>query len=257
MHTVAIIPARYASTRLPAKPLHLVAGQTLIQRVYTSVFQTKLFQKVIIATDHQGIFQHAQSFGADAMMTSIEHISGTDRIAECAENIDTDLIVNVQGDEPFITREPLEKLIKAFFDPVVNCASLMHCFENYRDVHNPNHVKVIVDNLSNAIYFSRSVIPYDRDGGATDTQFPTTRYYKHIGVYAFRPKMLQMFVGLPAGKLEQIERLEQLRLIENGYQIRMIQTDYQPIGIDTIDDVAIAEKRLLDFPQNSHLKEEN
>jgi len=240
MHITAIIPSRYSSTRLPNKPLRLIAGKSLIQRVYEAVLSTKLFDRIVIATDHEEIFKHALSFRAEVMMTSVAHQSGTDRIEECAKAIKTDLIVNVQGDEPFITKEPLKKLIAAFACPQVNIASMMHLFEKTDDINNPNFVKVITDKNSDAIYFSRSVIPFDRDSSGD------TAYFKHIGVYAFRPEMLALFVALPVSRLEQIEKLEQLRLIENGHKIKMVLTEYKGIGIDTIDDleraILIAEK---------------
>jgi len=238
MQIVAVIPARYASTRLPAKPLTLIAGKTLIQRVYEAVEQTALFHRVIIATDHNDIYNHCQSFKAEVKMTSPLHASGTDRMHEAVQGIEADIVVNIQGDEPFITREPLQALIDVFADANVNCASLMHIFAILEDVKNPNNVKVITDNKSNAIYFSRSPIPYNM---ANDEVV----YHKHIGVYAYRPETLDQFVRLPKGRLETIERLEQLRLLENGIDIKMVLTDYVSIGIDTPDDVLQAEKLLL------------
>jgi 3-deoxy-manno-octulosonate cytidylyltransferase (CMP-KDO synthetase) len=221
----------------------LISGKSLINRVYDAVNSTGLFDRIIVATDHVDIYNKVLSFGAEVCMTDVNHISGTDRIAECVEMIASDIdtenlvIVNVQGDEPFITREPLSALIDVFQDSHVKCASLMHEMTDKTHIGNPNFVKVIVDKNSDAIYFSRSVIPHDRDGtGAI--------YFKHVGVYAYRYNMLKTFISLPAGKLEQIEKLEQLRLIENGYPIRMVLTDYQGIGIDTIEDVKNAEEFL-------------
>jgi 3-deoxy-manno-octulosonate cytidylyltransferase (CMP-KDO synthetase) len=243
MQKLAIIPARCASTRLPAKPLYQIAGKSLIHRVYDAVRSTDLFDRVIVATDHVDIYNHVLSFGAEVCMTDVSHISGTDRVAECvdilADEIDTEnlVIVNVQGDEPFITREPLSALIDVFSGCTVKCASLMHEMTDAKDIENSNFVKVIVDKNSDAIYFSRSVIPHDRDKTGV-------RYYKHIGVYAYRYDMLKTFVNLPTSNLELVEKLEQLRLIENGYRIRMVLTEYQGIGIDTIDDVKNAEGKL-------------
>ena len=238
MHTVAIIPARYASTRLPVKPLKLIAGKTLIQRVWEATINTGLFDKVIIATDHEEIANHVRSFNAQVMMTAPDNNTGTDRIEECARSINTDLIVNVQGDEPFICREPLKKVIDAFADPQVQVASIMSLIENENDLHNPACVKVIVDKNLDAIYFSRATIPFNRD------KIDNIKYYKHFGVYAYRPEMLKTFVALPQGTLEQIEKLEQLRLLENGYKIRMVLTEYRGMGIDTPEDIRAAEEIL-------------
>jgi len=240
MHITAIIPARYASTRLPKKPLRLINGKSLIQTVYDAVVDTNLFNRIIIATDHHEIFTHVKSFNADVMMTSVEHNSGTDRIEECSRNINTDLIINVQGDEPFITKEPLEKLILATHDcSVFHAASLMTLFSKDDDVQNINFVKVVCDVNSDALYFSRSVIPCDRDKEGNVV------FYRHIGVYAYKPEILKEFVRLPQGNLEKIEKLEQLRLLENGYKIRMVLTDYNGIGIDTEDDLSFVRNAFI------------
>jgi len=235
MNIIAVIPARYASTRLPQKPLQMLAGKTLIQRVYEAVVETNLFHRVIIATDHPMIYTHCLGFQAEVKMSSIKHQSGTDRMFEALADIHYDIAVNVQGDEPFITTEPLKKLLGVFIDETVKCASLMHSFDRTTDTENPNFVKVIVDNRSDAIYFSRSVIPFNRE------HKQDIIYYKHIGVYAYRPDVLQLFVRLPKGRYEEIECLEQLRLLENGIKIRMVQTEYRGIGIDTPEDLQNAE----------------
>lgn len=241
MHITAVIPARFSSTRLPGKPLHLIAGKSLIQRVYEAVFATNLFNKVIIATDHSDIYSHAKSINAEVVMTSINHQSGTDRVEECVRNIETDLIINIQGDEPFITKEPLKSLISVFNNKNVNVASMMHILLKDSDIQNSNNVKVVVDSFSNALYFSRSAIPFFRND---DIQIIRIDYFKHIGIYAFRPEMLRKFVALPVSKLEKIEKLEQLRLLENGYKIKMVLTDYTGIGIDTPEDIEKAEQLL-------------
>jgi 3-deoxy-manno-octulosonate cytidylyltransferase (CMP-KDO synthetase) len=246
LSTIAIIPARFASVRLPAKPLRLIAGKSLIHRVYDAVQNTGLFDRVIVATDHVDIYQHVHTFHAEVVMTSIEHQSGTDRIAECVDKFKIEknsVIVNVQGDEPFISYEPLKHLIETFNDTTVECASLMHTIEDSIVIHNPNNVKVVVDNFSNAIYFSRSVIPFNRDNG---NDIDMQMYYQHIGVYAYRPELLLKFVRLPMGHLERIEKLEQLRLLENGHKIRMVLTDYTGIGIDTEDDLRVAELKIME-----------
>jgi 3-deoxy-manno-octulosonate cytidylyltransferase (CMP-KDO synthetase) len=200
------------------------------------VIKTGLFDRVIGATDHDEILGYVRSFQGEAMMTSPDHPTGTDRIEEVSRYIKTDLIVNVQGDEPFIAKKPLQDVIAAFDDPEVKIASIMAPFTE--DITNPANVKVIVDNKSDAIYFSRSVIPFNRDNAEGVV------YYKHFGVYAFRPEMLRVFVSLKPGVLEQIERLEQLRLLENGYKIRMVLTEYEGIGIDTAEDIKKAEQML-------------
>ncbi|MCL2064882.1 MAG: 3-deoxy-manno-octulosonate cytidylyltransferase [Candidatus Cloacimonetes bacterium] len=250
MHITAIIPARYASTRLPAKALRLIAGKTLIQRVFEAVFDTNLFSKVIVATDHSDIFEHVKCFHDEVMMTSIHHPSGTDRIAECSKNINTDLIINVQGDEPFISKKPLHLLINTFKNENIHIASMMTFFDNEDDLINPNFVKVVCDKNFDALYFSRAIIPYSVTGfqinnsQVSPISNQNAPYYRHIGVYAYRPQMLKTFVALPQSNLEKIEKLEQLRLLENGYKIRMVLTDYKGIGIDTVDDLERAEKIL-------------
>ncbi len=231
MKVIAVIPARYSSTRLPAKPLVDLNGKTLIMRVYEAVLSTELFDQVIVATDDQRIFSHCQSIHAEVKMTSANHHSGSDRIAEVCQTIDTDIVVNVQGDEPFISVEPLKDLIQSFDDQSVNVASLMHLLENEEDINNPNYVKVVVDELCNALYFSRSVIPYNRN---YDVSF---NYYKHIGVYAYRKNTLLDFVKMKPSLLENIEKLEQLRLLSHGISIKMILTNYKGIGIDTLEDL--------------------
>ena len=238
MHITAIIPARYGSTSLTCKPLRLIAGKSLIQRVFEATINTGLFDQVIVATDHLDIMSHLKTFGADGVMTDQNHQTGTDRIEEVARGLQTDLIINVQGDEPFICKEPLRQIISAFDDQKVQVTSIMSLFTNPPDIYDPSCVKVVVDIHNDAIYFSRSVIPFDRDN-VGDAQ-----YYKHFGVYAYRPDMLKKFVSLPAGTLEKIERLEQLRLLENGYKIRMVLTEYEGIGIDTKEDIEKAEKML-------------
>jgi len=232
MKIIAIIPARFDSTRFPGKPLAKLGNKYIIQHVYEQAKKSNLFEEVIVGTDDQRIFEAVEGFGGKVTLTSKKHKSGTDRVAEVCNKMsccnDADVIVNVQGDEPFITERPLRKLIEAFNDPEVMVASLMH--ETSADIENPNVVKVVCDENSNALNFSRI---YNSDS--------QTKNYKHIGVYAFRREALFEFVKLPEGRMEKSERLEQLRLIENGYKIRMILTDYKGIGIDTPQDLERAE----------------
>ncbi len=233
---IAVIPARYSSTRLPKKPLLLLGGVPLICRVYQAVLETGLFQDVVVATDSILIMKTIHSIDGKAVMTSEDCPSGTDRVIKAVKDIDTDLVVNVQGDEPFIGREELLSLISAFDDEDVNIASLMTNVNDKAEVVNPNVVKVVVDPNNYALYFSRAPIPYNRDGieGVT--------YYKHVGVYAFHKNVLAVYDNLPLGVLENVEKLEQLRWLENGFRIKMVRTHYKGFGIDTKEDLSSAEK---------------
>lgn len=234
MNVIAIIPARYASTRFPGKPLAMLKNKPIIQHVYEKAIESKLFNDVFVATDDQRIQNAVENFNGKVVMTSADHKSGTDRIAEACANMVVDIIINIQGDEPFISTKPLENLIKTFHNPETKISSLMHQIDH--DIDNPNAVKVVTDKRNFALYFSRAKIPFDRDGNAN------VKYFKHIGVYAFRKKTLENFVKLPQGVLEKIENLEQLRLMENGIKIKMVETEYQGIGIDTPADLEKAEQ---------------
>lgn len=238
MKAVAIIPARYASTRFPAKALALIMGKPMIQVVYEAVLDCELFSRIIVATDSTEIMDCVSAFGGEAVMTSAHHQSGSDRIAEVARDLDADIIVNVQGDEPLIDRDSLSALLDVFRDPGVRIASLMTKITDAAQTHDPNCVKVVTDTRDDAIYFSRSLIPYDRDHAGE------TEYFRHIGVYAYRREALLLFVALPMGRLEGIEKLEQLRALENGISIRMVNTQYQGIGIDTPEDLAKVQQML-------------
>ena len=239
MKVIAIIPARFDSTRFPGKPLAKLGNKYIIQHVYEQAHQSGLFAEVIVGTDDQRIFEAVDGFGGKVTLTSKKHESGTDRVAEvCGKMLcckDADVIINVQGDEPFINEKPLRKLIEAFDDPEVMVASLMH--EANTDIENPNVVKVVCDENNNALNFSRSPIPHARTS--------KTGFFKHIGVYAFRRKTLFEFIKLPESKLEKLEKLEQLRLLENGYKIKMVLTSYKGIGIDTPQDLKKAEKMII------------
>lgn len=236
MKYYAIIPARYASQRFPGKALAILKGKPLIQHVYEKVAASALFDRVVVATDDERIQIICQSFGAEAVITDPALPSGTDRVAAVALSLEQDsVIVNVQGDEPLISREPLALLLQAFEDEKVQMASLMAPLTNSEDFENPNIVKLVIDRFSNALYFSRQAIPFDRDKAGSFS------LYRHIGVYAFAYHTLMDFVALPVAKLEQIEKLEQLRALENGITIRMVLSDYQGIGIDTPQDLARVE----------------
>ena len=231
MKTAAIIPARLASTRFPAKALANLNGKPLIQWVWEAVQGTGLFDQVLVATDAPQILQKVREFGGSATLTRADHASGSDRVAEAAAELDAELIFNVQGDEPLIDAPSLSSLLEAFSCPEVRMASLMTPLDDPRELADPNTVKVVVDQDFNALYFSRAPIPFNRDGAAS------ARYWRHIGVYAYRREALLRFVALPPGRLEQLEKLEQLRALEHGLAIRMVPTSYQGIGIDTPQDL--------------------
>jgi 3-deoxy-manno-octulosonate cytidylyltransferase (CMP-KDO synthetase) len=234
MKTIAVIPARYASTRFPAKLMQDLGGKTVIRRTYESAVGTRLFDDVFVVTDSNVIFNEILSHGGKAIMSIAEHESGSDRIAEAVANIEADIVVNVQGDEPFMQREPLAQLLTAFENDVekkVDLASLMREIKSADEINNPNNVKVVIDQSGFALYFSRSVIPYPRDTEAA------VRYFQHIGVYAFRKQAIMDFAKLPVGGLESSEKLEQLRYLEFGRRIRMVETTHVSIGIDTPEDL--------------------
>lgn len=228
---VAMIPARYAATRFPAKLMKMLGDKPVITRTYEAAVKSGLFHDVYVITDSDIIFQEISSHGGNVMMSKKDHESGTDRIAEAAQALDVDIIVNVQGDEPFIQKEPLEKLIQLFNNEEVQVASLMRKMETATDASNPNMVKVVTNKNNKALYFSRSIIPYQRDANVW------VDYYLHIGVYAFRKSALLHFTQLPPSPLEQIEKLEQLRFLYNGIDIYMAETSYKNIAIDTPEDL--------------------
>lgn len=242
MNVIALIPARYQSTRFPAKLMQDLAGEPVIWRTYASVINTQLFDDVIVVTDHSIIYDAIIQRGGKAMYSDGIYECGTDRIAAAAVALpDADLIINIQGDEPFSQKEPLAMLIDAFKGEdgsQIQAASLVQIIKEQELIHNPNNVKVILDKNQFAIYFSRSPIPYKR---AIDTPIP---YYKHIGIYAFRRQMLIDFTKIPQGPLEQAEMLENLRFIENRIPIKMIICDYKNVGIDTPEDLEIARQFL-------------
>lgn len=238
MKCFALIPARYAATRFPGKLMQLLAGKPVIRHTYEATVATGLFDEVIVVTDSDIIFTEITAAGGRAIMSRNEHESGSDRIAEAAEDLDADIILNVQGDTPFVKKEPLEKLLKQFDDPSVQVASMMQVLTNPDDIADPNFVKVAVDKNMNALFFSRSVIPYPRDKA-----YPTA-YYEHIGVYAFRKQALMNFTQWPVTPLEAAEKIECLRYLENGISLRMIVVDYMGVEIDTPGDLERAAKLL-------------
>ena len=239
MKIIAVIPARYASTRFHAKLMEDLGGKTVILRTYEAAKKSNLFDDVFVVTDSDLIFKEITSNGGKSIMSIKEHESGSDRIAEAVENMDVDIVVNVQGDEPFIDTEALEKLIEVYKnDPEkkVDLASLMSEIKDEADINNPNNVKVVVNQNGFALYFSRSVIPYPREVNVG------VRYMKHIGIYAFRKQALMDFYNLPMKSLEASEKLEQLRYLEFGKSIKMVETSHIGIGIDTKEDLEKARK---------------
>ena len=241
MKIIAVIPARYASTRFPAKLMQDLGGKTVILRTYQAAINTQLFDDVFVVTDSDLIFKEIVSNGGKAIMSIKEHESGSDRIAEAVADLDVDIVINVQGDEPFIDAEPLAKVIEIFKNDThkqVDLASLMREITDETEINNPNNVKVVVDQNGFALYFSRSVIPYPRERNVG------VRYFQHIGIYAFRKQALLDFYSLPMKSLEASEKLEQLRYLEYGKRIKMIETNHVGIGIDTIEDLEKARKLL-------------
>lgn len=238
MKTIAMIPARYAATRFPAKLMQILGSKTVIRHTYEATLATGLFDDVLVVTDSEIIFTEISAAGGRAVMSRHEHESGSDRIAEAAADIEVDIIVNVQGDTPFVKKEPLERLLEQFRDPAVQVASMMQVLTDRNDIMDPNFVKVAVDKNRNALFFSRSVIPYPRD-----KSYPTT-YYEHIGVYAFRKPALMHFTQWPVTPLEAAEKIECLRYLENGVPIRMITVDYMGVEIDTPEDLERAARLL-------------
>ena len=246
MKFIAIIPARYASTRFPGKPLADMGGKPMIQRVYEQV--KRAVHDVWVATDDSRIFETVKAFGGKAVMTSTDHRSGTDRIQEAYSKIgeDFDVVINVQGDEPFIQPEQIESLKECFNSKDVELATLVKPFkkeDGFDVLFNPNSPKVVINKENEAIYFSRSIVPYIRDAHHTEWLDKHT-FYKHIGMYAYRVDVLKEITQLPQSSLEKAESLEQLRWIENGYRIRVGYTDVETIGIDTPEDMERAIKLL-------------
>jgi len=235
---VALIPARYAATRFKGKLLAELGGKTVIWRTYEASVATRLFDEVVVVTDSDLIYQEIINRGGKAIMSKKEHESGSDRIAEAAESLDVDIVVNVQGDTPFVKREPLQQLLNEFKDPSVQVGSLMQVLKEQEYIDDPNYVKVAVDKNRNALFFSRSVIPYPRNKSVA------VAYYEHIGVYAFRKEALLKFTRWPVSPLEDIEKIECLRYLENGTPIRMVITDFMGVEIDTPEDLEKASRML-------------
>jgi 3-deoxy-manno-octulosonate cytidylyltransferase (CMP-KDO synthetase) len=236
MKITAVIPARYAASRFPGKLMQELDGKPVIVHTYLNTIATGLFEEVVVVTDSDLIAAAIHAAGGNVMMSQKEHESGTDRIAEFAPLLDADVLINVQGDEPFVLKEPLQQLCALFEDPKVEVGSLMHVITDPEHVHNANTVKVVVNLKNEAMYFSRSAIPFQRDIHTAVT------FYKHIGVYAYRKDILLQITQYPSSLLEQTEKLEQLRMLENGIKITMAVTGPWSVSIDTPEDLEKAKK---------------
>ncbi|MBG7630739.1 MAG: 3-deoxy-manno-octulosonate cytidylyltransferase [Bacteroidetes bacterium] len=233
MKVIAMIPARFEASRFPGKLMKDLAGKTVVLRTYEATKQANLFDEVYVITDNDIIFNEIISNGGKAIKSKKEHESGSDRIAEAVENLDVDIVVNVQGDEPFTQMKPLQNLLEVFKTDKKNeiaIASLMFRMDDETEINNPNNVKVVTDEQNFAMYFSRSPIPYPREKS-------TAEYFKHIGIYAFRKEALLQFTKLPMNRLEATEKLENLRFLANGLKVKMVETDQIAIGIDTPEDL--------------------
>ena len=241
MKKIAMIPARYAASRFPGKLMQQLGSKSVIRHTYDNTLATNLFDEVVVVTDSDIIFNEITSHGGKATMSIRQHESGSDRIAEAVANMDVEIVVNVQGDEPFVQKEPLQKLL-AIFDgeegKKVQVASLMQVLKEEQFIKDPNYVKVAVDKNMNSLMFSRSVIPYQRDQTITPT------YYEHIGVYAFRKNALMNFTNWEITPLEAAEKIECLRYLENGIALKMVVTEYMGVEIDTPEDLIRAAKLL-------------
>ncbi len=257
MPAIVIIPCRYASTRFPGKPLKFLFGKPLIQHVYEGVKRSRSVEKIFIATDSVEIFETVNSFGGQAVMTSEQHQSGTDRIAEALLKIAetdedilsrADVIVNVQGDEPMIKPQMVDDVVELMLDSKANIGTLAKKINRVEDIVNPNIVKVVLDRESFALYFSRAPIPYHRDifchNVLVNNNLDMINMYKHIGIYAYRRDFLLNFIKLPISFLEDTEKLEQLRALENGYKIKVKITPYETLGVDTPEDLEKVRKCL-------------
>jgi 3-deoxy-manno-octulosonate cytidylyltransferase (CMP-KDO synthetase) len=237
---LGVIPARYASSRFPGKPLARIGSKTMLEHVFARTSQSRYLSSIIIATDDQRIAEAARAFGAPVRMTRDDHSSGTDRVAEVASADTAEIVVNIQGDEPLIDPAAIDAaILPLFHDPEIAMGTLKKRIEDPRELADPNVVKVVTDRAGNGIYFSRSTIPYMR--GSDSQAFPVA-HYKHVGLYVYRRDFLLSYSDLPVGPLERCERLEQLRALENGYPIRVVETEYESLGVDSPADLERVSK---------------
>jgi 3-deoxy-manno-octulosonate cytidylyltransferase (CMP-KDO synthetase) len=241
MKIIAMIPARYAASRFPGKLMQPLGNKTVIRHTYDNTLATGLFDEVWVVTDSDTIYREISSNGGKAVMSTKQHESGSDRIAEAVAGMDVDIVVNVQGDEPFVKKQPLENLLAVFADEAgekVQVASLMQVLKEQKFIDDPNYVKVVVDVNMNSLLFSRSIVPYPR------SKDNSIIYYEHIGIYAFRKQALLRFTAWPITPLEAAEKIECLRYLEHGIPLKMVVTDYMGVEIDTPEDLERAEKLL-------------
>ncbi len=238
MIIIGIIPSRYASTRLPAKPLVDICGKPMVQRVYEQAMQSTLLTDVVIATDDERITAAVKAFGGNVQMTPIDIHSGSDRIALVAKNYKADIVVNIQGDEPLIDPKLIDQTIRLLIDdPNAVVGTAVKKTISHQDVFNPNIVKVVLDDNNYALYFSRAPIPYVRDARKDEDWFTGTEFYKHFGIYVYRADFLQHYTTLKQSPLEIAEKLEQLRILENGFKIKCAVTEYESLPVDTPEDL--------------------
>lgn len=248
MSSVIVIPARYDSTRFPGKPLALLKGKPVIQHVYENSKKAVLADEIIVATDSETIFEKVLAFGGRAVMTDKNHVSGTDRVAEVAKSLDCDIIVNVQADEPLIKPEMIDEVIGLLYDKKADMGTLVRKIERAEDIIDPNIVKAVFDSEGFAFYFSRAPIPYHRDEwrdlSSVQRSAVSSQLYKHIGIYSYRRDVLLRLTEMEPTRLEEIEKLEQLRALENGFKIKVKETLSETIGVDTPQDLEKVEKWL-------------
>ena len=244
---IAVIPARWGSSRFPGKPLALIKGKPMIQWVFEQTSKAKSVSEVIVATDDSRILDTVNNFGGNAIMTSANHESGTDRVAEVIRNKNCEIVVNVQGDEPLIPPVNIDLVVQPLLQGIPeSTVTLRILIKSYDNLLDRNITKVVVNKSSSALYFSKAMIPWDRDDIIQNSSVDPLKpfWYKHIGLYAYRKNFLMEFGSLPSSSLEQIEKLEQLRILENGYNIRVVETNLDSIGVDCEEDLLVIEKRL-------------
>jgi 3-deoxy-manno-octulosonate cytidylyltransferase (CMP-KDO synthetase) len=250
---LAVIPARWASSRFPGKPLANIAGVPMIQRVMRQTQKAKSVTEVIVATDDTRILEVVNNNGGVAVMTSVDHESGTDRVAEVARDRDCDIVVNVQGDEPLMPPQNIDQVVKPLIeDTSTLVTSLRILIRDSKDLRDRNITKVVVDKFDSALYFSKAPIPWDRDAWAESgpESLNSPLWFKHIGLYAYRKKFLMEYTALPLTPLEKMEKLEQLRILENGFPIKVVETEFDSTGVDSKADIEIIEKQLALSPEN-------